>query len=402
MSFKVAVERKEYVQRISRLRKGMEQASIDLAALFSATDVYYFSGTGVYAILVVPLERDPILLVRINLERAINEAWLPAENVRPSEGVKTLKQTIQGLGLRSRVLGVEKDVISAKMCERLTKLFPETRLEDISPLVLNIRMVKSPTEIETIKKAAAISRDGFQKCEEVLRAGITEVELQSEIQKVQRNAGAEEIMNVRNRLYSMGGFGIVTSGSNMDKISGWAITISGVGMSSACPFGASKRVIEKGDLVLVDKGTCFQGYHVDEARTYVIGKATDRQRELFDINQKINEAAVNTIKPGIAVSEVYAAAKKVAVESGCEQYFMGYGQYGMEYLGHGVGLEIDEPPMPSPHDHTILTPGMVLAIEPKLIVPGWGGVDTEDTVLVTAKGYEMLTHTPRELVEISP
>ena len=398
MYSEVQIEHEEYEERISLLRQGMSEKGIDLALLFHSTDIYYFSGTGTYSTLAVPLDGEPILLVRIGFERALRDTWLKPENVRRSQGIKSVKNLVLEQVPRAKVIGIEKDVITADFGERLSRLLPQNQFQDVSPIVLEIRMVKSEGELNILRKAGLISMEGFRKCEEVLSEGMTEIELQSEIERVQRQLGSGDVVTGRAMSHT---FGVIASGINSSKFSGPFISMSSMGLSNARPFGASKRQMKKGDLVIVDKGTPFQGYHVDEARTYVIGKASDEQRRLFDIIIQMHSACLNAVQPGATTGDVYNAAKKIAIEFDCLEYFMGYGQYGVEYVGHGVGLEMDEPPLVSPYDNRVLKPGMVLAIEPKLMVPGWGGVDIEDTVVVTPHGNEFLTRARRELVETS-
>ena len=166
------------------------------------------------------------------------------------------------------------------------------------------------------------------------------------------------------------------------------------------PYGPSLRKVRAGDLVCIDHGTMYRGYHSDEGRTFVVGKARDKQKRLFDIVRRAQDAAIAQVRPGVPAAEVYRAAWRVARDAGYEEYFMAYGQYGVEYLGHGLGLEIDEPPLVGPKTTTLLEEGMTLALEPKLIIPGWGGVDLEDTLVVTGDGCEVLTQGKRELVEV--
>jgi len=153
-------------------------------------------------------------------------------------------------------------------------------------------------------------------------------------------------------------------------------------------------------MVDVNHGTCFCGYQCDEGKMFVLGKATQEQKRLFGVVRKAQDAAIAAIRPGVRSSEVYRAAARVAEDEGYGPDFMGRGRYGVEYLGHGVGLEIDEQPLIGPQNHIVLKEGMTLALEPKLIFPGVTGVDIEDTVLVTPEGCEVLTSGERELVEV--
>ena len=182
----------EYQYRLDNLKAGMRQAGIDIALLTVSADVYYFSGTAVYSVLVVPVEGDPLLLVRINYERAAKECRLNKENIRRSQGLKSIQECLLELKTENVVIGIAKGVVTASFLESLKRLLPRPDYRDISPIVLNIRMKKSPQEIAILKRASHIQEKTFIKCEELIGSGISEVELQCELEKVQRIAGAEE------------------------------------------------------------------------------------------------------------------------------------------------------------------------------------------------------------------
>ncbi|MDD5095076.1 MAG: Xaa-Pro peptidase family protein [Dehalococcoidia bacterium] len=396
MNQRIDIAPAEYRSRLANLRSRMAGQNIDVALVFDHPDVYYFAGTAAYSTLLIPNAGDPTLFVRMGIDVALRDSWLPPDNIRRFQGMEKLIIALAEIAPGARTIGVEKDLISANLWDKLLCLLPHCKIEDISPAILSARMVKSDAEIKLLKRASAISRQGFERCREMLKEGITEMEIQCEIERVQRAIGAEEAMSVR-MLAGSGCFGLVASGPNTDQICGGAVAISSVGTSPAHPYGSSLRSLKQGDLVIVNKGTVYQGYHADEARTFVLGKADAKQQEMFKITREIQTETIEAVKPGAAVSEIYDAAKRIALKYDCFDYFMGYGQCGVEYVGHGVGLEIDEQPLIAPRNKTVLQPGMTLAIEPKLVVPGWGGIDIEDTVLVTKSGYERLTHSLKAL-----
>lgn len=244
----------EYQVRLDRLKVEMRKAGIDIALLTNSADIYYFSGTGVYSSLVIPIEGAPVLLVRINHERAVKEYRLGKENMRRSEGLGSIIDCLFGFKADNAVIGVAKDVVSAGFLERLESFLPRADFVDISPIVLQIRAKKSTQEIAILKKASHIQTKTFRKCEELIGSGITEIELQCELEKVQRVAGSEESM--LSRVLETAPFGWVCSGPNTAIISGPYIAITGSGTSAARPFGASRRKIKKGDLVIVNTGYC--------------------------------------------------------------------------------------------------------------------------------------------------
>ncbi len=387
-----------YKRRLKALRAEMERKGIEAALLQHWADIYYFSGVNQRSTLMIPLEKEPVLLVQVGMYEAIKRSWI--REIRGLEGIQSLKTLFSELGLERARIGINEDVISAKLHKRLVDALPDLSFIDISPLILGLRQIKSEEEISIIRKAAEVSRKGHKRAEEILREGLTELELAAEIETTLRKAGHSGFLCLRGRNLS-GGYGIIgPSGPNLGVISGMGdITITGRGLGPAFPFGASKRKIKQGEMVIIDIGTNFQGYHSDEARMYVIGKADKKKRKAFEIILDAQETALDVVKPGIKGKEVYKAAKKVVDKAGYGEYFAALKDYPhYTYVGHGVGLEINEPPLLTPEDETILRENMTLAIEPKLIAPHWG-VSLEDTILITSKGWEFLTTTKRKLIE---
>lgn len=166
------------------------------------------------------------------------------------------------------------------------------------------------------------------------------------------------------------------------------------------PYASNNR-IRMGDLVVVDLGLNYHGYHADVARTYVVGRADAKQKHLFDVVLEIQNTVLQAVKPGVKGSELFQVARETALRAGVEEFFQGYGELQGDYIGHGVGLELDEPPTIDSKCTTLIRENMTLAFEPKVIIPGWGAIDLEDTIRVTASGYEFLSSIPRELFEVT-
>ena len=387
--------REEFVHRINGLKKKMEQARVDMSILLHPLDIYYFAGIVAHAILVVPLEQEPVFLVQINEQRAREDSWIA--DIRPSKGFSTLQEVVQDVQTVYSSVGIEMDVLPVKFFKRLQKLMPRATFKDISPAILEIRQIKSNKEIERIKQAAEISFQGFNTCKEVLRSGITEFEVKNKITETQIALGAEPLLTFR-AWNQFPVFGTVASGENNYEVAGFWLNGGGKGTSLDRPWGPSNKKIVPGEFICVNKGFSFHGYHVDEARTFFIGEPDPRQLKCFNTILEAMDAALAAAQPGNNIKDIYQAAKNVVDNSEFQGYFMTNSLYDFEYLGHGLGLEIDEPPLVSPRTDQVLKPGMVLALEPKIIIPGWGGADLEDTVLITETGVEVITKTERNLI----
>jgi Xaa-Pro aminopeptidase len=231
----------------------------------------------------------------------------------------------------------------------------------------NLRAVKDTHELTRIRKAIDISSNAFSQITERLKEGVVEREVALEMESVMKRGGADAI-----------GFDIIIAS----------------GKRSALPHGkASGKRIEKGDFILIDFGSGFQGYHSDQTRTVVCGNPSPEQRKIYQIVREAHDKAIEKVRPGIPVGEVDGAARDHIRNQGYGEYF-GHG------TGHGIGLAVHEDPAVNSENKGLLQEGMVFTIEPGIYIPDWGGVRIEDMVLVTPHGVEVLTHLPGELREI--
>ncbi len=230
-----------------------------------------------------------------------------------------------------------------------------------------LRILKTPEELEKIEKAEAIGDLAFSKILEDLRPGMTELQVAAKLDYYMKEAGA--------------------SGNSFD-------TIAASGIHSAMPHAMpSEKKLERGDFLTMDFGCVYDGYCSDMTRTVVIGKADERQKELYRIVRKAQEAALQAIRAGVTGADVDRISRGLIEEAGYGAYF-GHG------LGHSVGLYIHEEPRLSPSCHEALEPTVTVTVEPGIYLPDFGGVRIEDLVVVTEDGCRNLTHSPKELLEL--
>ena len=390
-------------RRIAGLRERMGTVEVDAALLLHPRDVFYYAGTVRPAALLVTPD-DVVLLVRRGLESARRETAVP--RVEPMRGLASIAETCAELGLVGGVLGTEFDVIPAQVYRRLLEVFgssvPATKagwsLADISALVLGQRAVKDAEEISTTRRAAAVADAGHDIVPRVAAPGVSELALAAEAEAAMRRAGHEGFQPQR---YPEGrGAGVLLmSGENLVLRGGYGLVVTGAGLSPAMPYGPSRRRLQPGDLVVLDVGSTHGGYTADESRTYAVGRATALQRALFAVARGAQEAVLEVLRPGVTGADLYAAAEDV-VARGAAPHIAPGSLTVPGFVGHGVGLEIDEPPVLWPRDEASVQAGMVLAIEIEVSLLEDGLMaKLEDTVVVCPDGYEMLTGTPGELIE---
>lgn len=380
-------------RRLNDLRRRMAEVGVDAAVLVHPRDILYYAGTARPATLVVGPE-DAVLLVRRGLDLARREATV---RIEAGGGWEQVSAALAAQGLTGGTLGADLDVMTAQLYRRMREALPDWVVEDISTIILAQRMIKDADEIRATEGAAAVADAGHRAMASLLRPGVTELELAAEVEAALRRAGHEGYQPLR---YpgARGGGVLLMSGENLTVRGGHGLVITGAGLSPGTPYGPSRRKIRPGDLIVLDIGSTYGGYTADESRTYVMGKPTAAQEALHEVALATEEAVLAALRPGTSVAEVYAVAEAV-VARGAPPYFPPGSLALPGFVGHGVGLEIDEPPVLWTREQTALEVGMVLAVEVEVNAPADGLMaKVEDTVVVEAGGPRLLTHAPRWLI----
>ncbi|MCX7680491.1 MAG: Xaa-Pro peptidase family protein [Anaerolineae bacterium] len=402
LSFCIFAEEAAINPRLRALCTRLAEQGMDGALLIHPRDILYYAGTVRPAVLLISCpyhtaeEPQVVLFVRRGLEYARKEATVP--RVEPMSGFSSVAKVAMELELLEGVIGTEMDLLPARLYLRLDKVFPGWSLADVSPLILAQRMVKDEEEIAVSRQAGVVADAGQEAARRAIAAGISELELAAEVEAAIRRAGHEGFQPLRDP-GARGGGVLLMSGEHLTVRGGHGLVVTGAGLSPAMPYGPSQRLLSPGDLVVVDIGSTWQGYTADESRTFVVGQASAEQRALFAVAYAVEEAVCQTLRPGLPVAEVYRVAEAV-VAQGAPPFFAPGSLILPGFVGHGVGLEVDEPPVLWTRDETVLAEGMVLAVEVEVSAPERGMmVKLEDTVVVHSEGCEWLTHAPRELVE---
>ena len=389
--------RSELDNRIARLQAKLVAAN-DAEAVFllQAADLFYFAGTVQDAWLVIPREGGALMLVRRSLERAQAESAL--EHILPLGNPREIPKLLaaHGLGGLKRV-GLEFDVLPVQQYARVGRLFPTMQFVDASQVIREVRMRKSPYEVERIRRAALIQDRMAAKVRAVLTPGMTELELAAEIEAEARRQGHQGL--IRARRFNLDCFyGHLLSGENGAVPSWMDSPTGGTGLSPAFGTGLGVRRIQANEPIMLDYAGAVDGYHSDQARVFCLGPLPEDMVKGHAACIAILEEVLACLRPGATAGEVFARAKATADQLGYADRFMNTGPAQVAFVGHGVGVELDEIPYLAANSDVRIEAGMVLAVEPKIVFPGRGIVGVEDTVLVTTDEPEVLTTTPRELV----
>ena len=368
--------------------------------LFYSRNILYYTGTAQPSYLVV-LPEDFILFVRSGFEFAENDVFINKKKIKEERRLGNIyKEIFAGLNVGSKTIGTELDILTVEQFKNFRKAFPDYDFVNISPAVLEQRKKKDPSEIAKIKKACHAIHMGHEAVLSTLTEGITELELAAAVENAHRLAGHEGIFFIRQPDFFMSR-GPIASGPNLFKISGVVYTITGVGLSPSVPAGPSQRKIEKGDVVIIDIPTHVDGYHADQTRTYVLGEADEKIRTMYDNLKDIADHLIENMKPGMKCSEIYGMAIKKAQDLKVIDSFLNFGKgRRSRLLGHGIGLELNEPPVPSEYDHSEIDEDYVIALDMHMMDENVGVVKLEDMILISEGGNEILTKSPRQLFEI--
>lgn len=378
--------------RVARLQQGLAEMGLDGALLILPIDIYYYSGTRQNGVLWIPVQGDSLLLVRKSLARAQEEGV--AGLIRPFPSSKEFPTLFPENVQR---IGMTFDVVPVQQYQYYGKLLGGRELVDISLLNRTIRSVKSPWEIERMRAAGAQLCGVFAAVPDFLRAGMSELDLAAEFECRLRKAGGEGYVRMRAFNQELA-LGLALAGESAARPGFFDGAVTGPGLSSASPQGASRTTIPRDVPVFVDYTGVFDGYIVDMTRLFVCGALDADLQQAFAVACEIQAWLVERLVPGSICEELFAGAAALAEASGFGAHFMGAPGENAKFVGHGVGLELDELPVLAQGFKVPLVAGQTIAIEPKFVFPGRGVVGIENTFAVSAGGGVKITDCSDALV----
>ncbi len=273
---------------------------------------------------------------------------------------------------------------------KLNTVFSGTELTDASKPIKKIRMRKSAYELSMMKKAGNILARAMRAVPDIMAEGMTEIEVAAETEIILRKAGHQGIIRMR-KWNQECFYGLILSGESGAISNYMDAPLGGVGPCPAAPRGASQKKIKKNEPVIIDMVSAYNGYVVDCTRTFHLGTLDSGLSRAFDMSLKIQEAVLEKFTCGVNLREIYEMAFTLASKAGLEEHFMGHGKGKALFIGHGVGLELDEQPVIAKGYDFALDEGMTVAIEPKFMFPGIGAVGIENTWAAGLGRAEKLT-----------
>jgi Xaa-Pro dipeptidase len=368
------VPESEILCREKRLIEWLAKNEVDLALVVQNVDRFYLSGTFQDGVLLVSM-KGAALFVKRTLSRARDES--PLSEILGYRKIEEIGEYVKDNNMPASVIGLEQDVLPASLHHAVESLFPHSTIVDISPAIRTMRARKSDFELANIREAGRRLDHVFDIVKKQFRPGLTEYELFLQFSRRLLEAGACPFVRVRR--FDMEVLPCyVLSGPNAAKHSLLDSPSSGGdGITIAYPAGAGSRRIQIGEPVLVDAVFSWEGYHIDCARVFAAGAVDPKFRKAHHVSKQCHERFCKAVSEGKQVSEIYRDLSELADRKGFGKVFMGR----VSFIGHGVGLELDELPIIFKGYRGAVEEGMVVALEPKFVFDD-GTVGFETTYCV--------------------
>ncbi|MCB2199540.1 Xaa-Pro peptidase family protein [bacterium] len=386
----------ELSRRLRGLQGSVQELGLDGALILQRADLVYFTGAAFQGALAMPTNGNPILFTWRGA------GWLP-ENLPvetvPVRGMGKLADAMKQAGFGSwKRIGFEEDslpVAHHKML--LNAIWDGGESIDISSKIRYQRAVKSEEELEQVRYSGKILATGFESLRDILQEGVYEYEAQALMDVAMRVAGDQSM--TRTRAFNAEARGVVACGASAAATTAFDGPIGQPGRNPLAPMGAGGNPIVKNAPIIADHTAGYNGYMTDMTRTYYIGEIDQRFVDAHNFCVEIHKSVLRQMVPGAIPAEIYAWAVAEAEKAGYGDNFMNRGDNRVRFLGHGVGIEMDEWPVLAKPFKEPLISGMVLAVEPKIIFED-GGVGVEDTVVVLPDAAEVVTPMEYGLIQV--
>ena len=384
--------REEASLRIDRLHKAMAGAGIDGLLVADNADIFYLTGRVYAGFAYIPAGMAPLWFVRRPVE-------LEGDGVVYIRKPEDMASHIVAAGLAMpRRLGLELDILSFNQAERLRSVFPGAECVDTTPMMRAMRAVKTDFEVEQMRLSGLKHEQVYRKIPKLYRVGMTDVELQVEIERISRLEGCLGVFRISGQSMEIY-MGNVLAGRNADVPAPYDFAMGGRGLDPSIPGGAAGEEIKEHNAVMVDLNGNFTGYMTDMTRVFAVGSLPQEAVDAHQCSIDICRAFEREARPGGEARTLYEMSADMARERGLERYFMGHRQHA-GFVGHGVGIEVNEWPVIAPRSRQILERNNTIALEPKFVIPEVGAVGIENTYVIEDTGARSLTNAPEEIVQL--
>lgn len=382
----ILLEKDEFNLRLDKVRREMAPSHTDAILVSDNAALYYLTGRVYSGYAYIPATGHPLFFVK----RPVTLGGDFVQHIRKPE------QIAETIGLNvPATIGLELSAVPYSAIIRLKNIFPQAAMTDATAMLSAARAVKTPFEIEKITMSGIRQERVYRRVPHLFQEGMTDIELQVEIERTSRLEGCLGQFRISGNdmeLY----MGNVLVGENADIPTPYDFAMGGEGLDPSLPVGCNGTVIREKESVMVDVNGNFTGYMTDMTRTFAVEQLDDTAMKAHRCSIDICHTLAAMARPGVEAKALYEKAEEMAREAGLHNYFMGHRQKA-GFVGHGLGIEINEHPVIAPRSRDILAEGNVVAFEPKFVIPGTGAVGIENTYVITADGTRCLTNVPEEI-----
>ena len=387
----------EQQRRLEKVKEQMRAAGISHALVRNNVNIYYLTGRVFRGFIYVSTDIEaPYYFVR-EPNHLVSDHHAPDSHIRKPEEIPAL---LAAKGLKNdSPIGLELDTITYSEARRLAACFGKEPSANISPCLRGARAVKTAAEIEKLRCDGKKQSLVYERIPHCFREGMTDVEFQIEIERASRLEGCLGQFRVAGSDMELF-MGNVLTGHNADTPSPYDFAMGGEGLDASLPVGACGEIIRENMPVMVDVNGDYTGYMTDMTRMYIQGEPSENALQVLALSSDICRTLAGMMRPGAKACDLYNKASQMAADAGMADFFMGHRSHA-GFVGHGVGIEVNELPVIAPRSRDILAAGNVIALEPKFVVPGLGAIGIENTYVVAAEGEpEVLTKASEQFIRL--
>lgn len=384
----------DLVVRRRLLQSEMQKNGIDACILTTSVNLFYMVGAIYNGYYYLPAEGEALHFVKRTTDFQLDNVF----HIRKPEQIAEELQNA-GIKIPAKVL-LEVDALSFTDANRLIASL-RLQVNDVfnaSVLLRRLRSVKSEFELQQVRQCAARHIEVYKQIPSIYKPGMTDLDLQFEIEFLMRRHGSLGIFRSYGANMDIY-MGSLLVGENAESPSPFDFALGGKGGNSVLPLGACGEKIKSGNTIMVDMAGNYSPWMTDMTRVFSIGKVSDLAYKAHEVSGEIHHRITSEAKNGTPCADLYNLALTLVKQNNLDDYFMGTKQQA-KFIGHGVGLEINEPPVLAPRSKELLLTNTVFALEPKFVIPGVGAVGYENTYLVKEDGLENLTVLDESIIDL--
>lgn len=385
--------REELSLRFAKIQEQLKKSGNDAILIASNANLYYTTLKFFRGYVYIPSAGNPIWFV-IRPDNVEEDASVA--HIRKPEQIAEWLES-HGYGNPGKLELEFSDLTYAEII-RLRNAFPNSEITDGTSTMRNARITKTDWEIERMREDGVHQSEAYRRFTKAYREDMTDVEFQIELERILRLEGCLGYSRTSGNLMEIN-LGSVLAGDNADVPTPYDFAMGGRGTDDALPVGADGTTMKPGTTIMVDMNGAFNGYQTDMTRVWKIGTISELAVKAHECSRHILRVLEKEGRPGVSCAELYNRALAIAEDAGLKDYFMGHRQKA-NFIGHGVGIQLNESPVLTPRSRDTLLENMTIAIEPKFVIPHVGAVGVENTYVVKENGLENLTIFPEEIIDL--